>query len=137
MTSKHFRSRRLRFASPWPVDLWVPDEGWVPFACMKPEWLARSIEHADLNGDQHFPVSRWQGGLAGATRAGLRALVDFAPGPRDNPNGCLPTVAELVGEGLVVPTHTFCTGQRVFQITEVGRDYVSAVNNMEPRNETH
>jgi hypothetical protein len=102
---------------PWPVDIWVPEIGWVASACMTPAWLALSIQHVDLYGDLQHPVSRWQGGMEGAVSVGLGALVDFPPGPRDRLGGVLPTIAELVADGLVDPTHTFRNGQRVFCIS--------------------
>ena len=64
--------------------------------------------------------SRWQGGSVGAVRAGLDALVDFPPGPRDRPDGNIQIIAELVRDGLLAPTNEFRTGQRVFRITDAG-----------------
>jgi hypothetical protein len=107
---------------PWPVDIWVPEIGWIASDCMKPAWLAMSIQHVDVHGDLHHPVSRWQGGLEGAESVGLGALVDFPPGPRDSLSGVLPTIAELVTDGLLDPTHTFRNGQRVFCISALGRE---------------
>jgi hypothetical protein len=120
--AKHNRCRHKLPPLPWPVDIWVPEIGWVSSACMTPAWLATSIQHVDLYGDLHHPVSRWQGGREGAVSVGLGALVDFPPGPRDSLSGVFPIIVELVADGLVDPTHTFRNGQRVFCISALGRE---------------
>ena len=105
----------------WPVDVWVPDRGWIASSCLTAEWLERSVEYADRFGDLTQPISRWQGGLAGAVSVGLAPLVDFPPGPRDKPDGVISILAEFTEQGLITPTHSFRTGQRVFCITDAGR----------------
>ena len=93
--------------------------------CITPHLLALSTEHADMHGDLLEPVSRWQGGLAGATTVGMEALVDFPPGPRDRLGGVFPIITKFVGQGLAAPTNAFRNGQRVFIATEAGREVLS------------
>lgn len=97
----------------WPLDFWVPDEGWVASSCITAGQRQRSIEHADECGDQDDPVSRWQGGLAGALSVDMGALFLFPPGPGDRPTLVAEFTTELIEMGLVLPTHRFEGGQRL------------------------
>jgi len=116
----HNHRFRPRPASPLPIDIWVPDHGWVAHSCLTHSLLDRSVRHADLHGDAEEPVSRWQGGLIGAVSAGLAALVDFPPGPLDRDLRVWRVLAHTFEEGLVAPTHDFRSGQRVFRRTDAG-----------------
>jgi hypothetical protein len=110
----------LRTVTMWPLDFWVPGQGWVSASCLTLKQLKLAIAHADRCGDQHHPVSRWHSGFASAESVGHGALVDFPPGPGDELTEAAVLIAEMVGDGLIAPIHQFRNGGRLKTITELG-----------------
>ena len=97
----------------WPVDIWVPGEGWIQYGELSPEAVIKAVIHADVHGDLEHLVSRWHDGLRGARSIGALGLGDFAPGPGD-----LPNVEGTQGlahyNGFINPTRNFMYGRRLY-----------------------
>ena len=116
--SRHTR-RRARTAH-WPLDFWVPGEGWIASSCMTEIQREQSIDRADRFGDTRRPVSGWQEeGVAAAESIGLGVLAAYPPGPGDSPDSAS-LMASRVADALLLPTSQFRRGMRVYGITEYG-----------------
>jgi hypothetical protein len=101
----------------WPIDIWVPESGWVTYSTATEEMLQRSILFADVHGDLEHPPSRWRRGAVGARSVGVSALVEFPPGPGDRPfPPMFQVLCQAVDQGVNVPLHSLRRGAQYFAV---------------------